>query len=278
MVEEVKEYVQRYWEEGRSKISRRLCEKWGWVCRDGRWAERACREVLLRLEEEGEVKLPPRRGPNYRGQRRYRMEYLAGLRMSGGVRGRVDAYQEVKVERVENRSQRELWSTAMAAWHPLGCPPSVGHQLRYLVWLDGECVGAVGFGPAAWRVRVRDEWIGWTEEQRRRGLDHITNNVRFLIFPHVEVRHLASKVLSRAVQAARRDWEERYRIRLYMVETFVDSRRYRGTCYRAANWIYLGETSGHRRTGRFYRWHGHPKSVYVYPLVRHVRKRLCGDT
>jgi len=278
MVEDVRAYVERYWGEGRSAISRRLCERWGWVCRDGRWAERACREVLLRLEAEGAIKLPPRRGPNYRGQKRIEPGLIRGMMVARELRGEVSEYREVRVIRVENRRQRVLWSTVMATWHPLGCPSSVGHQVRYMIWLDGYCVGAIGFGPAAWRVRVRDEWIGWDDERRRRGLDHITNNVRFLIFPHVHVRCLASKALSIAVRQVREDWERRYKLPLYLVETFVDLSMYTGTCYRAANWLYPGRTSGHARQGRSYVWHGKPKGVFIYPVVRHAREKLCGHS
>jgi hypothetical protein len=136
-------------------------------------------------------------------------------------------------------------------------------------------VGVVQFSSPAWRMSARDRWIGWDDEQRRRNLQRVINNSRFLVLPWVQVKNLASKVLSLACRRVRRDWADRYGVEPFMAETLVDVSRYHGGCYRAANWVYVGSTTGRGRMDRDHRRHGvSPKRVFMYPLVRDAARRL----
>ena len=150
--------------------------------------------------------------------------------------------------------------------------------MRYLVFVgkpERRVVGAVQFSSPAWRMSVRDGWIGWDEAARQRNLQRVVNNSRFLLLPWVRVRNLASTVLSMVVRRLRADWQGRYGVEPLLVETLVDARRYRGSCYRAANWQVLGRTTGRGRMDRGHRRHGAaPKTVLIYPLVRDAARRL----
>jgi hypothetical protein len=166
----------------------------------------------------------------------------------------------------------------MERHHYLGCRVPFGANLRY--WVrhpDRELAGLLWTSPA-WKMQARDQWIGWSEEQRRGNLQRIVNNGRFLILPWVHVKWLASKILALSTRQMPRDWERHYGHRPLLLETLVDGSRFRGTCYRAANWLHVGQTAGRGRMDREHKAHGQAvKDVYVYPLVQGVRQQLCGD-
>ena len=163
----------------------------------------------------------------------------------------------------------------MQAHHPLGGRPLCGAQLRYLVQSEAGLLGGLSFSAAAWRLSARDRWIGWDDASRAAGLSKVVSNSRFLILPTVKVPNLASHVLSAALSGLAADWQARYGVRPVLVETFVDSTRYRGSCYRAANWIALGQTRGRGRQDRTHRAAGVPKDIWVYALEPHWRVSLC---
>jgi len=165
----------------------------------------------------------------------------------------------------------------MDRYHYLGYRVMVGEHLMYAAFLYGELVALLGWASAALRVPTRDRYIGWDEETKRRRLHRVANNVRFLIPPWVTVHNLASKVLGATLRRLTSDWQEAYGHPLDLAETFVDPRRFRGTCYRAANWQLLGRTAGRAKRGHQFPRHGIPKDVYVYPLHRHARERLLGS-
>jgi hypothetical protein len=169
----------------------------------------------------------------------------------------------------------QQWWSMMRRHHPLGAGPLCGAQLRYLVASPAGVLGGLSFSAAAWRLAERDRWIGWDDVARRAGLSKVVANSRFLILPTVKVANLASHVLSLALSRLRADWQTRYGIRPVLVETFVDPTRHHGTCYRAANWIALGQTRGRGRQDRTHRSVGVPKDVWVYPLQRDWRDHLC---
>lgn len=165
----------------------------------------------------------------------------------------------------------------MDTHHPLGAGPLCGAQLRYLVESAAGVLGGLSFSAAAWRLFARDRWIGWDDASRAAGLAKIVANSRFLILPTVKVAHLASHVLSAALSRLPADWQARYGVCPVLVETFVDTARYRGTCYRAANWIALGQTQGRGRQDRTHGNAGAPKDIWVYPLRTDWRAHLCTE-
>ena len=166
-----------------------------------------------------------------------------------------------------------LWDQLVRGYHYLGYQRLLGHRLKYLAFLQGRPVAALSFSAPARALRVRDQWIGWSAAQRRAHLDRVVNNSRFLILPWVAVKNLASHVLARTLARLPQDWEARFGARVWLVETFVDPARFTGTCYRAANWRYLGQTAGSGKQGPGYVYHGAIKEVYVYvlqPRFRHL--------
>ena len=169
------------------------------------------------------------------------------------------------------------WNELLNRYHPLGAGPLCGAQIRYAILrATGEWLGGLAFSAAAWRVQVRDDWIGWDEEARREHLQEVIANSRFLILPWLRVPDLASHVLGKALRRVRRDWQQRYGYEPWLVETFVDAQRFAGTCYRAANWQLLGLTQGRGRQDREHEREQTVKQVWVYPLHARARQRLGG--
>jgi hypothetical protein len=160
-------------------------------------------------------------------------------------------------------------------YHYLGYRSPVGEHLKYLAFCDDQLVACIVWASAAWRCNHREKFIGWDEKQKRANLHLVVNNVRFLILPWVRVRHLASKILAANCRRLSGDWRKRWNHPVVLAETFVDTARFAGTCYRAANWIYAGNTQGSAKRGASYYHHGHPKALFLYPLHRRFREVLC---
>ena len=256
----------------RGALSRLVCGWLNWKDVAGRAKESSCRALLVKLERRGLIELPPARP----------VSFQPGEQTSARIE---EQWPELKttlqrlgdIELVVvngNRSHSRVWRAMMKAHHPLGDRPLCGAQLRYLIRSSQGWLGGLSFSSAAWRLGVRDEWIGWSEATRAARLPRIALNSRFLILPSVQVPHLASHVLGMATRQLASDWQQRYGYKPILVETFVDSSRYRGTCYRAANWIELGLTEGRGRQDRARLEQVSRKHVFVYPLQRNWRKIL----
>lgn len=189
------------------------------------------------------------------------------------IQGAVHTVAPITVEVASHSPLEPLWDRLVRDYHYLGYQKLLGHRLKYLAVLEGRPVAALAFSAPARVLRVRDQWVGWSAAQRQAHLDRVVNNSRFLLLPWVEIKNLASHVLARVLARLPRDWEARFRTRLWLVETFVDPARFAGTCYRAANWHGLGQTAGHGKQGPGYVYHGARKEVYVYvlePRFRHL--------
>jgi hypothetical protein len=188
----------------------------------------------------------------------------------------VEAFLPLGLELVKRRKQRQLFKDLVSRHHYLGYAMPFGAKLQYLVYVSRpgrQVVGCVQFSSPAWRMKVRDRWIGWDDAARGRGLQQIVNNSRLLVLPRI--RNLASALLSRVLGVLRKDWQDHYGVDPWVVETLVDRKRFHGGCYRAANFIVLGETSGRGRMDRTHQRHGaEVKTVMVYPLIKHAARRL----
>ena len=258
----------------RTGLSREVCRWLDWRDQQGRLKEMSCRVALLKLARRGLIELPDSQGrPAERcraGARRGDEAWPAlecTLAELGGV-------WLVPVAARQAALSQQWWSM-MHRHHPLGAGPLCGAQLRYLVTSPAGVLGGLSFSAAAWRLAERDRFIGWDDAARRAQLSKVVANSRFLILPTVKVANLASHVLSLALSRLAADWQARYGIRPVLAETFVDSTRYRGTCYRAANWIALGHTQGRGRQDRTHRRAGVPKDLWVYPLQADWRDHVC---
>jgi hypothetical protein len=256
----------------RAEIARRVCRALEWTDIQGRPKLMSARVGLLRLHRTGLIALPPPSWGNGNGRRFVpRPEtWPEPVPVSGPLR----ALSGLHLAPVGDRRASHVWNSLIERYHYLGYSPLPGAQLRYLIQWDGGVLGAIGFGAAAWTVAARDRWIGWMPAQRQAHLGRVLNNARFLILPWVQVKHLASKVLSVAARQVAVDFPARYGERVVLLETFVETPRKACTCYRAANWQYLGETTGRGKTDRTHQAALPRKAVYVYPLSGDFRAAL----
>ncbi len=260
----------------RREISRNICRAWDWRQPNGGWSEYACRDLLLRLEEWGHVKLPPRcRADNSRRRLPLLPPELVPLSWLPLEPGAADLRS--LVVRPVQPEERQGWRLYMERFHYLGARPLVGEHLLYAAFLEDELVALLAWAAAAFRCEPREQFVGWDEGTKRRRLHLIANNARFLVLRSARLPHLASKVLGRNLRRLSADWQRAWGHPLYLAETFVDAARFRGTCYRASNWRFLGMTRGCSKRGNTYRIHGAVKSVFVYPLHRRAREILRGD-
>lgn len=263
----------------RHELAGTVCELLGFQRPSGRLKTRECRDLLERLHEAGQIQLPDKASGRPQGSRTAVTRTRRGEPQET-ISGTVRDVRPVHLEAVNGDSQRTLWRELVHRYHYLGFMTAYGASLRYLVTIDRPqqvIVGCLQFSSPAWRLQARDQWIGWSEVQRRRHLQRVVNQSRFLILPWVEVKNLASHVLALAARRVSEDWPEHFGIRPFLLETLVDAKRFGGTCYRAANWIRVGLTSGRGRMDREHQRHGAaPKHCFVYPLVAQARSHLRG--
>ena len=255
----------------RRSISVAVCERLGWLQPNGRLWDMACRYLLLRLQEKGLLILPP---PRMRAGKRRSLALTKAAEPQGAVDIPVGQLGPLRCQRVDATPLAQLWNEYIYRYHYLGLGTLVGPHIRYLIGFEGGWLAAMGFCGAAWALRPRDEWIGWSREQRQQRLHLVVNQARFLILPWVHSKNLASHLLSLSARQLIQDWQYIYSHRPLLLETFVDSRRYAGTSYRAANWVHLGLSQGRGKMDRHTRRELPAKEIYVYPLHRRSRQML----
>jgi hypothetical protein len=258
---------------GRTPLSQELCRRWDWRNARGELKDMACRTLLLKLERAGHIRLPPRMRPSSNGLRNRRPPAAPAEREP--VRGVLRDLRPLRVNVVAPGSDdARVFNGLLAREHYLGHRNTVGENIRYLVRdRHGRAVACALFGSAAWKCADRDAFLGWDRATRERNLQLLTNNTRFLIPGRVRVPHLASHVLGLIARRIRADWQAKYGHPVHALETFVD-RRFRGTCYRAANWLRLGQTRGRTRNDRTHRIRAAVKDVYLYPLAADFQREL----
>jgi len=263
---------------GRSRLSVKLCELWYWRAPNGRLKDMACRNLLLRLEKAGHITLPARQRKSPNGYRNRSPLWVP--HRTDPVEGACKDLTPLRITVVVNGSEQDrLFRCLLSGYHYLGFGNTAGENMKYLVHSrDGRPLACLLFGAAAWKCTARDAWIGWRAPVRERNLQSVANNSRFLVLPWVKVPHLASHLLSRIARRIQADWLAKYAHPLYCLETFVDRSRYRGVCYRAANWQLVGQSAGRGRNDRHHRLSVPAKEIYLYPLSRDFRRRLCDDT
>ncbi len=258
----------------RSSIARALCEATNWRDQLGRLKEMSARVALLRMAAASLIELPPPRNGNQNGRLARHLDatqlsfdhapFASSLAELGGI----------ELRAVKERRDSRTWNQLVAAHHYLGYVPLCGAQLRYLVEASTGVIGALSFGPSAWKCRPRDTHIGWDPATREQRLHLVVGNARFLILPQLHVPHLASKILGAATRRLATDWREAYGYAPVLVETFVESERFKGTSYRAANWFCVGQTAGRGKLDRNHARALPVKDVYLYPLHRSYRSIL----
>jgi hypothetical protein len=256
----------------RAQLSRRVCSALHWLRPDGRSKEMSCRVAMLRMQWDGLITLPrPEKG---NGNGRTRPQLTASSDPKEPLSLLARAVTPLEFRPVDTPGDSSLWNELIERYHYLKYKPLPGAQMRYLVFHGSYLLAALGFSAAAWKVAPRDRFIGWNDRQRRHNLHRIANNSRFLILPWVKVRNLASCILAAAAKRLGNDWTERYGYEPVLLETFVERSRFRGTCYRAANWLRVGETQGRGKLDRQHRGLSTVKLIYVYPLRKDFRQNL----
>lgn len=260
----------------RWRLSRVLAEKWQWYASSGELKDMAARTLLLKLHQRKLIHLPDRRrepAQRFAGVEPDLFDTITPARITGELA----SVLPVEIRLVSPKeSEYRRFQRYLAQHHYLSYGGPVGENLGYLIRSRaGEDLACLLFGAAAWQCAPRDRWIGWTSGQRAQGLQHIANNSRFLILPWVRLKNLASHILCQVAHRINADWQRRYRHPIYLLETFVQQDRFEGTCYQAANWIHVGQTTGRTRQDRHNRVNAPFKEIYLYPLTRYVQRQLC---
>jgi len=269
----IQSVVYEHWDEGRTKISKILCTKWNWTQLNGQLKDMACREVLLTLHRKGLLEYPP------------------PIQSSNNVRKRLPVVNvdqtpkccnikdlgPVRVEMVRHTDKEPLYNSLVDQFHYLGYSQIVGNHLKYMAFAGDTALACIGWGSAAWAVNSREKFIGWTKSVKDQRLHFIANNTRYLVLPWVTVKCLASKVMALNIKRISSDWVNIYQYPLYMLETFVEQDRFKGTCYKASNWVRVGQTQGTSKKGHKHLKHGKIKDVYLYPLNKNFKRLLMGD-
>ena len=271
----IKGVISAHYKKGRTYISKLLCKSWNWVQPNGRYKEYAARDLLLRLEEKGYIELPPRLKNNKDNLKERSYEQIP-LFVKEDLSGVAGDYQDISIKKVSAEDEY-LWSYFLHDYHYLGLPRLVGEYLKHIVYIKGQAAACLAWASAAWKIKSRDEYIGWDNTKKEKNLHLVVNNTRFLILPWIRVKYLASKVLAMSLSRLSADWYAAYNHPVYLAETFVDISRFKGTCYKAANWHYIGETAGSAKRGNEYRYHGQKKSIFLYPLDHNFRRLLNND-
>jgi hypothetical protein len=273
-IELIRDLIAAHPGRGRTPLSVDLCCRWNWRNAQGQLKDMAARTLLLKLERAGHIHLPPRQRPSsneFRNRRTPRVEQDCEP-----IRSALSDLQPLSVSVVTPGSDNaRLFNSLLAHEHYLGHRNTVGENLAYLVRnRDERPVACVLFGSPAWKCAARDAFLGWDVSTRERNLQSLANNTRFLIPGWVQVPHLASHVLGRVARRIRSDWQAKYGHPVHALETFVDRSRFKGACYRAANWRRLGATQGRTRDDREHRIQASVKDVYLYPLIPDFRGQL----
>ncbi len=267
----------------RCRISEELARLWDWRSPVGQLKDMAARTLLLKLHRRGWITLPPpRRPPVSRMARRFPVEgELFSAQAREEVRVGLQELLPLGIEEISRErkvGKQAEFSRLLHSHHYLGHRGTVGENMQYLVSdAQGNPLACVLFGAAAWQCKARDGEIGWDSATRARGLAYVTNNTRFLILPWVRVPHLASHVLGRIARRLSADWQSKYGHPIHLLETFVDTSRFAGTCYRASNWRLVGVTTGRTRQNKTMIPQSAPKAVWLYPLHENFREALCAS-
>jgi hypothetical protein len=258
------------------ELASTVCELIGWITPNGKPKRVQCGEFLRKLETEGMISLPAIR------ERPKKQNREISTPVPENTTDSITETQEIRncgalsLEIVYPGKRLAQWRKYVHDYHKLGDPKVPGSQIRYMVTSEGHDLGCLLFSGSSWALAQREKWIGWTSEEKKDRLHLIVNNSRFLILPRVQVKNLASRALSMASRRIQRDWLDEYCYAPVLLETFVEP-PYKGTCYKASNWIYIGETLGRGRNDRHNEWALTQKSIYVLPLQRDFRAVLKGE-
>lgn len=273
----IRKVIDDYQSEGRSAISRRLCEAWDWRQANGCLKDGVCRGLLLQLERNQLLTLPPRIiDNNNNAQRRRKTQTTLDFRPTP-LNAVLADLAPIELRQVRRTPEEKLFNALVRQYHYLGYTSLVGEHLKYLIYAGDRLLACFAFSSAPYAIDCRDNFLGWSQEGRERNRHLLAYNSRFLILPWVRVPHLASHLLGRIAKTISGDWQTLYHHPIFWLETFVDTEKFAGTCYRAANWQFLGLTSGRGTKNKSQKQLTSIKAMYGYPLVRNYLDRLRNE-
>jgi len=260
-------------DESRRRLSQKLCEAWQWKQPNGALRDMVCRGLLLMLDRTGQIELPAVKFTPANPLIRRTRPVPARIDTTP-LEGRIDQIGHVQFAQVRRTPEERLFNSLLEQYHYLRYQQPVGEHAKYLVWAQGRPVACLAWSSAPRHLGSRDRYIGWSADARRRNIHFIAYNTRFLIVPWARIENLASHVLGRMAARISEDWQQMYGHPIYFLETFVDPERFRGTCYRAANWVLLGKTTGRGKQSNSYVPNRSIKQILGYPLTKRFRELL----
>jgi len=259
--------------DSRRRLSVKLCQAWDWRQANGTFRDMVCRGLMLALHRAGHIQLPAKKAnPKNPLARRRAPEKITVDQHP--IEGKLSATAPLAFRQVRRTEAEKLFNSLLAQYHYIGYTQPVGEHLKYIVYSKDRPICCLSWSSAARHIGCRDRFIGWTQHQRRAHLHLMAYNSRFLILPWVRVPHLASHILGRISRILPKDWQGVYKHPVYYLETFVDKDRFAGTCYNAANWTYLGDTTGRGKNDQTHRPNRSIKAVWGYPLDKRFRTYL----
>ena len=273
-VEFIKKLIDDNPNDSRRRLSKKLCEAWNWVQSNGALRDMVCRGFLLRLESAGYIKLPPRRFTPNNPLANRKSPPKVDIDQTP-ISTTLSKVQPFEIRQVRRTPYEKLFNGLISQYHYLGYCHPVGEHLKYIVYTEGRPIACFAFSSAPRHIGCRDKFIGWSPAIRKKNIHLIGYNSRFLILPWVRIQHLASHILGRMAKVVSADWQRVYNHPVYFLETFVDTEKFKGTCYRAANWIYLGATTGRGKNDQTNKPNRSIKAVWGYPLSKNFRELLC---
>lgn len=272
-VDIIRQIIAAYPSGSRRFISQEVCRAWEWRQANGALKDMVCRSLLLLLQSQGLIKLPPPKCklPNPLANRKKPVDIEVDR---SPIQGSVRDLHPIHLKQVRRTRWEKLFNSLISEHHYLGYTQPVGEHLKYVAFSNDRPIACLAWSSAPWYIGVRDRFIGWSPETRQRNLSLIINNTRFLVLPWVAVPHLASHMLALNRRQVAADWTVVYNHPVYLLETFIDTERFQGTCYKADNWIYVGNTTGRGKLSKSTTPTLSKKAVYVYPLTKDFRDRL----
>jgi len=272
----IRRIIEAHPDKSRRFISQEVCRKWDWRQPNGSLKDMVCRSLLLLLESKGLIKLPARKWTpaNPLAERKKPARVSVD---NTPIHCSVADLFPIKLEQVRRTPFEKIFNGLVSEYHYLGYSQPVGEHLKYVAFSSDRPIACLAWGSAPWYIGARDRFIGWSKKTRERNLHLIANNLRFLILPWVEVSCLASHLLALNRGCVSQDWQNLYNHPVYLLETFVDTERYQGTCYKADNWHCVGQTTGQGKLSKSRQPLLSKKAVYVYPLTKNFRRELCHD-
>lgn len=269
----IRKIVKTHYDKGRTYISKEICKALHWIQPNGWLKDRACRDVMRILERKGYIELPKLKNKKKQNKTFKLKTYKIVQNINTSQIDKLN-FQLLIIKQVKGTREEAVWNDIVNKYHYLGFKVFVGRSLKYIIYYEDRIIAAIGFCDPAWSVTVRDElfkYLGVSIQQIRfRGI----NNGRFLILPWVNVPNLASHILSVAAKRIKEDWSKYYSVKPLFLETFVDPTKFKGICYKAANWIYLGKSKGYFKSGYYYHNNQTPKLMYLYPFDKTISSGL----